>query len=74
MFSFLNPYVMGGAILAAVAIGGGSYLWGYSSGKETILNRLKDDRITILKDGQAVDNEVLAADTDQLCAMLGGCE
>lgn len=73
MFSFLNPYVIGGAILAAVAVGAGSYWAGYSSGKETVLNRLKDDRITILKDGQAVDNKVLGADDNALCDLLGGC-
>lgn len=74
MFSFLNPYVIGGAILAAVVLATGGYVKGRMDGREAVLQRLQDDRITILKDGQAIDNEVLAADSDELCSMLGGCE
>lgn len=74
MFSFLNPYVIGGAILAAVVLTTSGYVKGRMDGREAVLQRLQDDRITILKDGQAIDNEVLAADSDELCSMLGGCE
>ena len=74
MFSFLNPYVICGAILAAVVLTTGGYVKGRVDGREAILQRLQDDRITILKDGQAVDNTVLGADDNALCSMLGGCE
>lgn len=74
MFSFLNPYVIGGALAALVLTNAATGLYGYSKGKETVLNRLKDDRITILKDGQAVDNEVLNADDQELCRLLGNCD
>ncbi len=71
--SLLHPYVLGGALLVAALIAGGSYIAGYSNGKETVLTRLKDDRITILKDGQAIDNKVIGADDNALCDLLGGC-
>lgn len=74
MLSFLNPYVIGGALAALILTNAATGLYGYSKGKETILNRLKDDRITVLKDGVRIDNDVLAADDSGLCDKLGGCE
>lgn len=74
MFSFLNPYVIGGAILAAVLLATGGYVKGRMDGREAVLQRLQDDRIAVFKDGIRIDNEVLAADSDELCSMLGGCE
>lgn len=71
--SFLHPYVLGGAIFGAVLLAGGGYVWGYSAGKETVLNRLKDDRITVFQNGVKIDNKVLGADDDALCDLLGGC-
>jgi len=74
MFSFLNPYVIGGATLAAVALTTGGYVKGRVDGREAVLQRLQDDRIAVFKDGVKIDNDVLAADSDELCSMLGGCE
>ncbi len=73
MFSFLNPYVIGGAILAAVVLTAGGYVKGRVDGREAILQRLQDDRITVFKDGVKIDNEVLNADDEELCRLLGNC-
>lgn len=56
------------AVLVAVA-----YLYGRHDGRAALAAELAGDRITILKDGKAIDNEVLAADDPALCALLGGC-
>lgn len=73
MFSFLNPYVIGGAMAALVLTNAATGLYGYSKGKETVLNRLKDDRIVLFQDGVKIDNEVLNADDQELCRLLGNC-
>lgn len=62
-----------GAVLAVALVCGGLYLWGHHDGRQAVLDRLAADRITILKDGKAIDHEVLDADDDGLCALLGGC-
>lgn len=59
-----------GALLAAIV---GAYVTGRSHGREAILAKLKDERIEILLDGKEIDDEVLTADDDALCALLGGC-
>lgn len=71
--SFLNPYVIGGAMAALVLTNAATGLYGYSKGKETVLNRLKDDRIVLFQDGVKIDNEVLNADDQELCRLLGNC-
>lgn len=50
-----------------------THLYAYNKGKGVILARLTTDRIRVLKDGQEIDKQVLAADDVSLCAMLGGC-
>lgn len=50
-----------------------SHWWAYAEGRASILARLADDRITILRDGKEIDNAVLQADDDELCRLLGGC-
>lgn len=74
MFSFLNPYVIGGALAALILTNAATGLYGYSKGKETVLNRLKDDRIVLFQDGVRIDNEVLNADDQELCRLLGNCD
>ncbi len=61
------------AVLAVSVMAGGIYLYGYQRGAASVLQRLQSDRITILKDGKAIDDEVLGADADDLCGFLGGC-
>lgn len=60
------------ALLAAVLLAA-AYLYGRHEGRAALAAELTAGRITILKDGKAIDNEVLAADDPALCAMLGGC-
>ncbi len=61
------------AVLAVSVINGGIYLYGHQRGSASVLQRLQSDRITILKDGRAIDVEVLGADDPALCDKLGGC-
>lgn len=46
----------------------------YGAGRQSVLDDLKGDKIQILRDGKAIDNEVDLANDDGLCGMLGGCE
>ncbi len=50
-----------------------AYVYGRQDGRAALVAELASKRITILRDGKAIDNEVLAADDPALCAMLGGC-
>ncbi|WEX10264.1 hypothetical protein [Chelativorans sp. AA-79] len=58
------------AVLAALAVSHGA---AYRAGKSAVLGKLASDRITIMKDGRRIDEEVLGADDGALCALLGGC-
>lgn len=63
------------AILLALV---GALTWthyiAYSSGQTSITQRLKDDRITILKDGKAIDDSVRSSSDDELtCLLLDNC-
>ncbi|RWG39431.1 MAG: hypothetical protein E5X40_14400 [Mesorhizobium sp.] len=62
-----------GVVLLAAALVGGIYVKGRADGRASVLSKLADDRVTILKDGKKIDEQVLAADDDALCALLGGC-
>ncbi len=62
-----------GPVLLVLALAAGIYLYGHHRGEEAVLQRLQSDRITILKDGKAIDVEVLRADDATLCDKLGGC-
>lgn len=61
---------IGVAILAGLST---LYYWGYSAGKQQVVERLQNDRITILRDGKKVDEKVFAADDDALYCMLVEC-
>jgi hypothetical protein len=63
----LAAFVAVAAVLAAV------YFVGHHEGRMGVLDSLKDQRITILKDGAAIDNKAIGADDDALCNLLGGC-
>lgn len=63
-----------GALAGASLAFAAGYLVGRSDGRESVLAGLKDDRITILQDGMAVDKKVIGAEDGQLCQFLGGCE
>lgn len=64
-------YIAWGVVAALLTF---SHIYAINYGKGVILSRLSSDRIKVLKDGQAVDKEVLNADDAGLCALLGGCE
>lgn len=62
-----------GVLLLAGFIAGAIYIKGRHDGRDGLLQKLAADRVTILKDGKAIDHEVLSADDDALCSLLGGC-
>jgi hypothetical protein len=66
---YLRLVVIGGTLVGLTF----THLYAYNMGRQSILARLADDRISILKDGKKIDEEVLSADDDQLCRLLGGC-
>lgn len=66
----------GRAAGAVVAVGlalGAIYLKGHSDGRENVIEQLAAERVTILKDGKAIDDATDLLDDDGLCAVLGGC-
>lgn len=63
--------------LAVIVIGalGWGYTSAYKSGKDSVVQKLQEDRIDLLKDGKKIDENVLSADDDGLlCLMLDNCE
>lgn len=59
-----------GLVIALLTI---SHYGVYLYGKNTVYNRLSEDRVSILKDGADVDLQVYQAGDDRLCQLLGGC-
>ena len=68
-----TPYVVIGALVAAGLALSGAYLKGRGDGRGALVAQLQADRITLMKDGRKIDDEVAAADDPVLCALLGGC-
>lgn len=62
-----------GAALGVIVVFGPAYLLGRHDGRATLAAEISADRVTILKDGKAIDDAVLAGDDPYLCAVLGGC-
>lgn len=70
----MKPYLYA-AIGLAVVIGLSTLAHAlYSAGQDRVYSKLKDDRITVLKDGKKIDETVLSADDDALYCMLVNCE
>lgn len=61
-----------GLLVVGLALGG-LYIKGRSDGRATVLEQLAAERVTILKDGKAIDYATELLDDDGLCAVLGGC-
>lgn len=59
------------AVLTALAFG---YASAYKSGKDSIVTKLQEDKIQVLKDGKDVDENVLSSDDDSLVCLLIDCE
>jgi hypothetical protein len=62
-----------GALAGAGIAFAAGYLVGSSHGRQSVLQSLQSDRVTILKDGKKIDEQAIAADDTALCDMLGGC-
>lgn len=69
----MKPYLYAAVALAAIAGLSTLYYKGYSDGQRSVTERLKDDRITVLKDGKRIDEDVLSADDDTLYCLLVNC-
>lgn len=67
-------YLKLAAGIAIAAVLTFTHIYVYNAGKQSVLTRLTNDRIKVLKDGKEIDTEVLGADDTGLCALLGGCE
>ncbi len=65
----MRPYLYGAMALALV----GTHYFMYNAGKQSVLQRLTNDRVEVLKDGQKVDASVYAADDDGLVCLLTDC-
>lgn len=61
------------AVAYTGTIAGGAYFKGRADGRAALVERLQSNRITLIKAGKEIDDEVLRADDDALCALLGGC-
>lgn len=66
----LKPYLYVSITLSLV----GTHYFMYNAGKQSVLQRLSNDRVEVLKDGQKVDAAVYAADDESLICMLYECE
>jgi len=62
-----------GALLLAAAVLGGIYILGRHAGRDAVLTSLANDKVTILKEGRAIDHAADLLDDSGLCAVLGGC-
>ncbi len=62
-------------LAVAVLLGAGWWsLTLYNAGKDSVVEKLKDDKITILKEGRKIDENVLSTDDDGLtCILLDNC-
>lgn len=63
-----------GAALGAILAYGPAYLHGRHEGRQAVVSELQDDRVTILKNGTAIDEQVYSADDLALCDLLGSCQ
>lgn len=69
----MRAYAWAAMLVTVVAVLGWTHWTAYTSGRDAVLARLQSDRVQVLVDGKEIDNEVLSADDDGLCALLGGC-
>lgn len=70
----MKTYLYAAIALAAIAGLSTMYFTVYNAGKQAVLKRLQDDRITVLQDGKRIDNNVLGADDDALFCLLYDCK
>lgn len=70
----MKAYLYGAIALATIAGLSTSHIMAYNAGKQSVLQRLQNDRITVFKDGKRIDDDVLGADDSGLLCMLTDCE
>lgn len=70
----VRSYIYGAVALAVIAGLSTALYMAYSAGRQSVLTKLADDRVTVLKDGKIIDDRVLAADDDALVCMLIDCK
>lgn len=68
----MKLYLYIGAIVAALSFSGYLYVKGRIDGKAAVYAKLEKDHISLVKDGIAIDKEVLSADDSTLLCMLSG--
>ncbi len=70
----MKAYLYGAAVLAVIGGLAWSHTAAYNAGKNSILTKLSDQRVTVLKDGKAIDEDVLNSNDDGLlCKLLDNC-
>lgn len=69
----MRLYIYIGIFIAAVAALTYGYAKAYKSGKDSVISKLQEDKITVLEDGKKIDEKVLAADDSSLVCMLIDC-
>lgn len=65
----IKPYIYGAIALALI----GTHYFSYNAGRQSVLQKLSDDRVQVVKDGQKVDAAVYAADDSELVCLLIDC-
>ncbi|SCB41143.1 hypothetical protein [Rhizobium lusitanum] len=63
----------GGIVIGAALAIAPAYLAGRHAAIAEIVATLQAGRVTILKDGQKIDEQAIQADDADLCLLLGGC-
>jgi hypothetical protein len=66
-------YMALGALASASIVAGLSIGLGYKWGKQAVYTQIRSQEIRVYKDGRQIDDEVLSAEDDSLCDLLGGC-
>lgn len=69
----MKTYLYGAIALASMSILTYTHIMVYNAGKQSILAKLANDRITVLEDGKKIDESVLSADDNALVCMLTDC-
>lgn len=70
----MRVYAYLALVLGLVGLLAWTHYIAYSSGQTSITQRLKDDRITILRDGKSIDEDVRNSSDDELvCRLLDNC-
>ena len=71
----MRVYAYLAILLALVGMLTWTHYIAYSSGQTSITQKLKEDRIKILRDGKSIDEDVNNSSSDELvCLLLENCQ